>query len=107
MAYNYNNGALPQSIENSVVTTTYTASTYESVLFVNVSGVADIFLPASPVDGEYHLIKEVSDDIVAFGTITINGNGYTIGTGTTTSLTAISQSIQLIYSNSLGRWTRI
>jgi len=91
-------GVVPTTLE-----TTATITITDSDFLVALSGTTTVNLPATPSDGQRHIIK---DSLGTAGSvnITINGNGSPIDNISSTSLINNYEAKTVIYMGALGQW---
>jgi len=101
----YSPPVLGQSVATATVPT-YTVLNDNYVVAVSGEGLVTVNLPASPSDGQIHVIKDIRG-IASSSGITIDGNGTLIDGLSSSAIVNDYQSVTFVFSANAGQWMQI
>lgn len=84
-------------------TGSYAAQSTDNVIYMNQSGAVNVTLPASPIDGQFYYVKDISGN-ASTNNITIVGNGHNVDGAATHVINQNYAAVILHYSAANTAW---
>lgn len=94
--------ALNVYTQKVIITSNYSATTANHVIFCSGTSAITLTLPASPVDGQVYKIKDVNNAFLY--NVTISGNGNTIDSSPTFTINTQRGGVEIVYDQTLDEW---